>query len=80
MVDELDLKIIVEMQRDGRQTNIELAQKSGVVEGTIRKRVRALQDNNFIRIVAVPNLRDLGIRMYQHHSNASPDEVAAQGG
>lgn len=60
MVDELDLKIIVELQRDGRQTNIELAQKLGVVEGTIRKRVKALQDDNFIRIVAVPNLRNLG--------------------
>ena len=60
MIDELDLKIIVELQRDGRQTNIELASKLGVVEGTIRKRVKALEHNNFIRIVAVPNLRNLG--------------------
>ena len=62
MIDELDLKIIVELQRDGRQTNIELARKLGVVEGTIRKRVKALQDNEYIRIVAVPHLRELGYR------------------
>jgi DNA-binding Lrp family transcriptional regulator len=62
MIDELDLKIIVELQRDGRQTNIELARKLGVVEGTVRKRVKALQKNNFMRIVAVPNLYDLGYR------------------
>ncbi len=62
MIDELDLKIIVELQIDGRQTSIELARKLGVVEGTIRKRIKTLQDKKFIRIVAVPNLRDLGYR------------------
>ena len=62
MIDDLDLQIIIELQKDGRQTNIELARKLGVVEGTIRKRVKALQDNNLMRIVAVPNLRDLGYR------------------
>ncbi len=62
MIDELDLKIIIELQRDGRQTNIELARKLGVVEGTIRKRVKALQDNNYMRIVAVPHLRELGYK------------------
>ena len=62
MIDELDLKIIVELQSDGRQTNIELARKLGVVEGTIRKRVRSLQDNKYMRIVAVPHLRELGYR------------------
>ena len=62
MIDELDLKIIIELQRDGRQTNIELARKLGVVEGTIRKRVKALQDNKYMRIVAVPHLRELGYK------------------
>ena len=62
MIDELDLKIIIELQRDGRQTNIELARKLGVVEGTIRKRVKSLQDNNYMRIVAVPHLRELGYK------------------
>lgn len=62
MIDDLDLNIIVELQKDGRQTNIELARKLGVAEGTIRKRAKALQDNKYIRIVAVPNVHELGYR------------------
>ena len=60
MVDELDIKIMAELQKDGRQSNIDLARKLGVVEGTIRKRLKALQSKNVLRVIASPNPRKLG--------------------
>lgn len=62
MLDELDYKLIKELQKDGRQTYIELGKKLGVVEGTIRKRVKALMNNDIIRVVAIPNLSKLGYK------------------
>lgn len=62
MIDELDRKLIKELQKDGRQTYVELAGKLGVVEGTVRKRVKTLIDNNMIQIVAVPNMGELGYK------------------
>ncbi len=60
MVDELDLKLIRELQKDGRATHVELARKLNVVEGTVRKRIRKLELDGVMKTMAVPNLRELG--------------------
>jgi Lrp/AsnC family transcriptional regulator for asnA, asnC and gidA len=60
MLDELDTKLIKELQKNGRQGYVALAKMLGVVEGTVRKRVKDLVDKNVIKIVAVPNPRVLG--------------------
>jgi Lrp/AsnC family transcriptional regulator for asnA, asnC and gidA len=60
MVDELDLKLMQELQKNGREAYVALAKMLGVVEGTVRKRVKKLLDKNTIKIVAVPNPRALG--------------------
>jgi len=60
MIDELDRKLIQELQKSGRQSYVDLARMLGVVEGTVRKRLKDLQDRKIIRIVAVPNPRELG--------------------
>ena len=60
MIDNLDRKIIEELQINGRETYIDLAKKLGMVEGTIRKRIKNLLDDDMIKIVAVPNIRKLG--------------------
>jgi len=60
MVDELDCQIIRELQKNGRQTYAELAEKVAVVEGTARKRVKSLLKRDIMRIAALPNLRKLG--------------------
>ncbi|MFQ6122470.1 MAG: Lrp/AsnC family transcriptional regulator [Dehalococcoidales bacterium] len=62
MMDELDRKLILELQKDGRKGYVDLASKLGVVEGTVRKRVKHLLDRNIMKIVAVPNLSELGYR------------------
>lgn len=60
MIDNLDRKIIEELQINGRETYIDLAKKLGVVEGTIRKRIKHLLAKDIIKVVAVPNVRKLG--------------------
>ncbi len=60
MVDELDRKLILELQKDGRKGYVDLASGLGVVEGTVRKRIKHLLGRNIIKVVAVPNLRELG--------------------
>ena len=60
MTDELDRKLILELQKDGKKGYVDLASGLGVVEGTVRKRVKHLLDKNIIKVVAVPNLRKLG--------------------
>jgi len=60
MIDEMDRKLIHELQKNGRLSYSDLARMIGVVEGTIRKRVKNLIDRDIIKIVAVPNMRTLG--------------------
>jgi Lrp/AsnC family transcriptional regulator for asnA, asnC and gidA len=60
MFDEIDLKLIQELQRAGDQSYVDLAKKLGFVEGTVRRRVNELITKNLIKIVALPNLRKLG--------------------
>lgn len=59
-MDELDRKIIALLQLDGRASNAKIAREVGVSEGTVRRRLRKLLDDDVVRVVAVPNLEKLG--------------------
>ena len=59
-MDELDRKIIALLQLDGRASNAKIAREVGVSEGTVRRRLRKLLDEDVVRVVAVPNLEKLG--------------------
>lgn len=61
MLDEIDLQLIYELQQDGRQSNVELANKLNVGETTIRRRLQRLLKNGSIRVVAVPNPIRIGL-------------------
>jgi len=61
MLDEIDIKLIQELQQDGRQSHVELAQKLNTGESTVRRRLQRLLENGSIRVVAVPNPIRLGI-------------------
>jgi len=63
MIDNLDQKIIEELQVNGRETYVDLAEKLGVVEGTVRKRIKHLLAKDIIKMVAVPNVRKLGYNL-----------------
>ena len=48
-LDETDLKILTELQADGRITNVELAQRVGISAPPCLRRVRALEEAGLIR-------------------------------
>ncbi len=59
-MDELDRKIIALLQIDGRASNAKIAREVGVSEGTVRRRLRRLVQEDVIKVIAVPNLEKLG--------------------
>lgn len=52
-MDDLDSKIITLLQKDGRATNARVAREIGVSEGTIRRRIRRLMQEEFIKMMVV---------------------------
>ena len=48
-LDRIDLRILRELQKDGRMTNVDLAQKVGISAPPCLRRVRALEEAGFIR-------------------------------
>ena len=59
--DELDRRIIVALEEDGRRSYREIARELAVSEGTIRQRVSRLTNSGIIRITAVGNFLALGV-------------------
>jgi len=60
MIDELDQALILELQKDGRQSYIDLAKLLHVSETTVRNRVKQLLNQGLITITAIPDLAALG--------------------
>ncbi len=48
-LDEIDRKILADLQADGRMTNVELARRVGISAPPCLRRVRALEDAGYIR-------------------------------
>src|ERR1700745_2077920 len=48
-LDELDRKILAEIQADGRITNVELAKRVGISPPPCLRRVRALEEEGYIQ-------------------------------
>ena len=48
-LDEIDRKILAELQADGRMTNVELASRVGISAPPCLRRVRTLEEQGFIR-------------------------------
>ena len=59
-MDELDTRIIKILQADGRASNAKIARQVGVSEGTVRRRLRNLIQGDVIKVIAVPNLEQMG--------------------
>ena len=75
-MDKLDSKIIEILQSDGRASNAGIARNVGVSEGTVRRRLKRLIQDEFIQVVALPDPAKMGL-----HSEAlvgiqvEPDKV-----
>jgi DNA-binding Lrp family transcriptional regulator len=60
-LDETDGQVIEILRRDARTSNRSVAASLGVSEGTVRNRIRRLQDEGFIRIQAVCDYDAFGL-------------------
>ena len=75
-MDKLDSSIIEILQSDGRASNAGIARRVGVSEGTVRRRLKRLIQDEFIQVVALPDPAKMGL-----HSEAlvgiqvDPDKV-----
>lgn len=63
MIDNIDLTIIQLLEKDGRQNYIDIAKHLGVVEGTVRNRVKRLLREGIIKIRSIPNPSKLGFNV-----------------
>lgn len=78
-LDEIDRKILAELQADGRMTNVELAKRVGISAPPCLRRVRTLEESGYIRgYHADVNPRELGFEvqvfaMVRLHSQAESD-------
>ena len=59
-MDELDTKIVSILQKDGRASNAGIAREVGVSEGTVRRRLKRLVDEQLINVVALLDHSRLG--------------------
>ena len=59
-MDDLDLKIIEELRQDGRASNSTIARSLGVSEGTVRRRLKRLVEDQAFEMRVTPNLNRLG--------------------
>ena len=59
-LDTVDYEIISLLQEDGRRPSVEIAQRIGVSEATVRRRVERLIEQDIIRIAAVSDPLKLG--------------------
>ncbi len=55
-MDDLDLRIIEILRHDGRVSNAGIARAVGVSEGTVRRRLKRLIDENLIEVRVILNL------------------------
>jgi len=59
-IDQIDWKIIAELQKDGRLSLVELGRKVGLKHPSVRARLSKLVSSNVIKVQANLNLRKLG--------------------
>ena len=75
-LDAIDAQILTQLQVDGRQHNTEIAQRLGVGEATVRKRIECLLRNGVMQIGAWTDPLKIG---YQRAHARVYDQRAGQG-
>lgn len=61
-LDEIDLKIIELLRKDGRMAFTQIAEQLGVSPGMIRQRYARLGDQGYLRVVAITNPLRMGFK------------------
>ena len=55
-LDDIDRQIVARLGEDARTSNRQIAEEIGVTEGTVRSRIKRMQEEKQIRITAVTNI------------------------
>ncbi|UGT55095.1 Lrp/AsnC family transcriptional regulator [Nocardia asteroides] len=63
-LDDLDRALLARLQVDGRENNRSLAKALGANEVTVAARIRRMEENAFMRVVAVADMRMFGHREF----------------
>ena len=63
-LDELDRKILGELQEDGRRSYREIAKNVGVAAGTVRTRMMQMTSSGMLTVVGLPNLYQMGFKFH----------------
>lgn len=61
VLDDLDKRILAYLQEDGRITFVTLASYLGVSEGTIRKRIKRLEDHGVLETIGISDPMKMGL-------------------
>jgi Lrp/AsnC family transcriptional regulator for asnA, asnC and gidA len=59
-LDEVDKLIVAQLSRDARRSNGQIAADLGVTEGTVRARIKRMEEERLIRLTAVTNIDRFG--------------------
>ena len=59
-LDEADRRIVAQLSRDARVSNGQIAADLGVTEGTVRARIKRMEQEKQIRLTAVTNIDRFG--------------------
>lgn len=76
-LDRIDRRILHDLQQNGRMTNVELAERAGISAPPCLRRVRALEENGFIRGYHAdidPAVMGYGVTIFAHVGLASQSE------
>ncbi|WOK38181.1 Lrp/AsnC family transcriptional regulator [Sphingomonas sp. C3-2] len=75
-LDDLDRKLIDLLAKDARVSNRQIAAKLDVTEGTVRARIKRLQQENLIRFTAITGITTLRLlRPFFVYVSADPAKV-----
>jgi Lrp/AsnC family transcriptional regulator for asnA, asnC and gidA len=61
-LDDTDLKILQQLEENGRKPNVEIGRVLGIAESTVRKRIDRMQQAGVFRTVIVPDFSVLGLQ------------------
>ena len=61
MTDSLDKELISLLEQDASQTSVVLAKQLSVSSSTIRRRMKELIERGVIRIIAIPQSKEIGL-------------------
>ena len=64
MFDEIDRKIIVTLQKDGRYSSAKMAKELGISVSAVSRRIKRLIQEDIITITAVPDPKKVGEEAY----------------